>query len=112
MLKRYLVTLSVLCCGMAEVCAEDADRYWRYDYFDGFDTTKAVTDSIRHSVFHFQQTTVPEEPYLWYWPNMVTAERGLVFVGLAVVGWTGLVLFFSRAVWGCRDWGYRVLSGC
>jgi disaggregatase-related protein len=85
-IKRYLVALSVLCCGILEVCAEDADRFWRYDYFDGFDTTKAVTDSISHSVFNFQQTTLPDVPYLFYRPNNESsADRGLVFVSVANV---------------------------
>jgi len=82
-IRRSLVTLTlltVLGAGGVEVCAQDADRFWRYDYFDGFDTTKAIQDSLRHSVFRNPQTPVPHEPYLSYSGNDGSAERGLLFM--------------------------------
>jgi hypothetical protein len=65
---------------VGQACAYSNDRGWTYDYFDTFNTTKAVRDSINHSLFCNDFTVLPKEPFLCYSPNDGFPDRGLVFV--------------------------------
>jgi len=70
----------VLYFAVGQVCAYSDDRDWTYEYYDTFNTTKAVTDSINHSLFCNDSTVLPAEPFLCYSPNDGFPDRGLVFV--------------------------------